>query len=106
MNAWPILFTALLSLPLSLNTLASDTVQLEKSCASGLNEYVSGNYLQAFSILKKQADSGLDCAQHWVARMYQTGYGAPMNREKSLVYYQLAARQGFPQAIFQLEILK
>ncbi|MRI34822.1 hypothetical protein EOPP23_17735 [Endozoicomonas sp. OPT23] len=106
MSARPIFLTALLILPFSLSVLASDSIANDKSCSSGLNHYVSGNYLEAFSILKKQADSGLDCAQHWVARMYQMGYGTPMNREKSLAYYQLAADKGFPQAILQLEILK
>ena len=100
----PVSLVLLFLLLPTMSVSASEAVKA--SCTEGLSEYVAGNYTQAFTLLKKQADSGLDCAQHWVARMYQMGHGTPMNRNKSMVYYQLAAGQGFPQAILQLKILK
>ncbi|WP_153301393.1 sel1 repeat family protein [Endozoicomonas arenosclerae] len=84
---------------------AEETAQAGR-CSSGLTIYLEGEYAKAFEVLKVEADRGLDCAQHWVARMYQLGHGTPMNKELSKTYYKLAANQGFEQSIMQLELLK
>ncbi|WP_257254723.1 MULTISPECIES: hypothetical protein [unclassified Endozoicomonas] len=86
--------------------LMAEQVADNQRCSSGLAIYIAGEYAKAFEVLKAEADKGLDCAQHWVARMYQMGHGIPMNRELSKAYYELAARQGFEQSIMQLELLK
>lgn len=96
---------ALLLILFPLHLMAEQVVD-NKRCSSGLAIYIAGDYAKAFEVLKVEADNGLDCAQHWVARMYQMGHGIPMNKELSKTYYKLAAGQGFEQSILQLELLK
>jgi TPR repeat protein len=100
--------TLLLSLVLAAfsNLVSADDNSINERCDTGLTIYVAGEYSEAFEVLKAEADKGLDCAQHWVARMYQLGHGTPMNRKLSKNYYELAARQGYEQSILQLELLK
>ncbi|MGI9282801.1 MAG: hypothetical protein ACR2PX_24660 [Endozoicomonas sp.] len=86
--------------------LAAEEAVSNERCSSGLAIYLEGEYAKAFEVLKVEADNGLGCAQHWVARMYQLGHGTPMNRELSKTYYELAAGQGFEQSIMQLELLR
>ncbi|KEQ16285.1 SEL1-like repeat protein [Endozoicomonas numazuensis] len=90
---------------LPLQSFAEETVDNQR-CSSGLAIYIDGEYAKAFEVLKVEADNGLDCAQHWVARMYQLGHGTPMNKTLSKTYYELAAGQGFAQSIMQLELLR
>lgn len=94
------------SLLLASVLLLPSTLYGSEDCSAGLGKYIAGDYQKAFKLLKKEADKGLDCAQHWVARMYQLGHGTPMNKRQSLVYYELAALQGYEQSILQLELLK
>ncbi len=64
----------------------------------------AGNYAEAYCYWKILAQAGNAEAQYNLGWMYHNGYGLRINDKKSLLWWQEAAHQDYPDAIFSLAI--
>ncbi len=71
----------------------------------GRENFLAGNYSQAFSQLISAAQMGNPNAQYAIGYMYYYGLGIVPDRQVAMVWIQRAANQGQPQAIQVLDSL-
>ncbi len=68
----------------------------------GRAAYISGDYRQAFKILKPLAEEGDSEAQKMLGIIYDYGHGVKADSEKALYWYLLSAEQGHPAVQYQV----
>lgn len=61
-----------------------------------------GFYLTAFEIAVERAKLGDAKAQSLIGYLYANGLGLPKSLDEAIIWYQLAARNGDPQALVEL----
>ncbi len=66
----------------------------------GYTEIRAGNLKEGFSIILPLAEKGDADAQYGLAILYKEGWGTDIDLEKSLEYYEKAAKQGHVNAMF------
>ena len=81
---------------------------LSSSAIAGLPEgiaaYKAGNYSIAAVQLKPLASTGNPIAQTYLAAMYDYGRGLTKDHKKSLMWFVLAAEQGYDKAQYALGV--
>lgn len=68
----------------------------------GWDAYESGNYAAAFAEWKPLAEQGVVNAQYNLGLMYENGEGVTADRNASIKWYTLAAKQGSAKAQYKL----
>jgi len=87
-------FAALMSLP----TMASDV-------SDAIGAMRSGNFAEAYCVLKPHAEAGDPEAQYNIGWMYLNGYGLAMNDSRALEWWERASDQGYIDASFSIAML-
>lgn len=95
MRRLTVLLLGLLLLPAAL---ASDDDPLQ----SALDKMRSGDYAEAYCLLRPLAEQGDDRAQFALGWMYHNGYGLRINEDQAIAWWQRAARQDNADAVFAL----
>ena len=67
--------------------------------------YYLDKYIDAFSIIKVEAENGNAEAQYLLAEMYYYGQGMPIDEAKAVEWYIRSAENGCPNAQYQLGYL-
>jgi TPR repeat protein len=97
-------FLGALSLCVSLHALVGPV--LADGLDDGRRAYRTGDYPAAMAMLRPLAQYGGDPqAQYLVGMMCANGQGAPRDARAAAQWYELAARQGLPDAAFALGFL-
>jgi hypothetical protein len=86
--------SAFLALPLN----ASDV-------SDAISAMRTGDFAEAYCVLKPYAESGDAEAQYNIGWMYLNGYGLMMNDSKALAWWQRASDQGYTDASFSIAML-
>ena len=71
---------------------------------SGRAAYEKGDYTQALNEFLPSVMEGDINAQFYLALMYEKGAGVPQDSFKAFKWYNLAAEQGSPEAMFKLGV--
>ncbi len=93
---WIVLLAALLFI---------STGSAKADAAHGWAAYLKGNYAAALKELKPLAEAGDATAQYYLGTMYSDGHGVPHSSREAAAWYEKAARQGQPDAQFNLGFL-
>lgn len=72
----------------------------------GLDFYSSKEYKKAFDCFFKAASKGHVKSFHWLGKLYGYGEGVEYNEEKSYLFYFLAAKKGYSEAIEAVKLFK
>ncbi|MFN7098134.1 MAG: tetratricopeptide repeat protein [Gammaproteobacteria bacterium] len=94
--------TLLILMCITLCSCASDQILL----AQGKQNFIVGDYHQAFKTLQPLAVKGNADAQYAVGYMYFYGYGTPKNNQLANKWMQSAAAQGQPGALQALKMIQ
>lgn len=92
----------MMTMLLTLMTLAVSAQSSEKLYKDGKALYDAKKYEQAVPKLKTAAEKGHKKAQYRLGRCYEKGYGVTKSDETAVFWYQKAANQGYHKAQYQL----
>jgi len=73
-----------------------------EDAVAGRDAFLAADYARARRILEPLADAGNAEALYWTGVMYSQGQGYPRDCQEAAFRYEQAARQGHPEASFNL----
>ena len=69
-----------------------------QSDRESIQHYKDKRFAEAYSLLKREAESGLVDAQYFLATLYENGQGTEKNDKAAFYWNEKAAKKGFPEA--------
>jgi len=78
---------------------------LASDVSDAIDAMRTGNFAEAYCVLKPHAEAGDPEAQYNIGWMYLNGYGLAMNDSRALEWWERASGQGYTDASFSIAML-
>jgi TPR repeat protein len=86
--------------------LINPLIAFANNYSDGMIAMDNGNYEEAVKLFRVAAENGDKFSQHCLGVMLYKGKGVKKNYTEGFIWLDLAAKQGFSQAILDLSIMK